>query len=86
MTPAGCHRNVPAGRGNEQFRKEEHMLWTIAVVLVILWVLGLLTGYTMGNFINFLLLIAISMVLVRVRSGGSFRKEHHYVGKNSWQH
>lgn len=59
------------------------MLWTIAVILVILWLLGLLTGYTMGNFINFLLLIAISMVLVRVRGGGSFRKEeHHYVGKN----
>ena len=58
------------------------MLWTVAVVLVILWLLGLLTGYTMGNFINFLLLIAISMVLVRVRGGGSFRKEHHYVGKN----
>ena len=42
------------------------MLWTIAVVLVILWLLGLVTGYTMGNFIHILLVIAIIMVLVRV--------------------
>jgi hypothetical protein len=47
------------------------MLWTISVVLVILWLLGSVSGYTMGNFIHFLLLIAISIVLVRVRSGGS---------------
>jgi hypothetical protein len=45
------------------------MLWTIAVVLIILWLLGLLTGYTMGNFIHVLLVVAIIMVLVRVISG-----------------
>jgi hypothetical protein len=55
------------------------MLWTIAVVLVILWLLGSVSGYTMGNFIHFLLLIAISIVLVRVRSGGSLRKDYPYV-------
>ena len=42
------------------------MLWTIAVVLVILWLLGLVSGYTMGNFIHILLVIAIIVVLVRV--------------------
>jgi hypothetical protein len=52
------------------------MLWTIAVVLVILWLLGSVSGYTMGNFIHFLLLLAISIVLVRVRGGGSFRKDY----------
>ena len=41
------------------------MLWTIAVVLVILWMLGLVSGYTMGNFIHILLVIAIIVVLVR---------------------
>jgi hypothetical protein len=41
-------------------------LWTIAVVLVILWLLGLVTGYTMGNFIHILLVIAIIVVLVSV--------------------
>ena len=45
------------------------MLWTIAVVLVILWLLGLVTGYTMGNFIHVLLVIALIVVLVRVIQG-----------------
>ncbi len=45
------------------------MLWTIAVVLVILWLLGLITGYTMGNFIHILLVIAIIVVLVNVIGG-----------------
>ena len=45
------------------------MLWTIAVVLIILWMLGLVSGYTMGNFIHILLIIAIVVVLVRVIQG-----------------
>ena len=45
------------------------MLWTIAVVLVVLWLLGLVTGYTMGNFIHILLVIAIVIVLVRIIQG-----------------
>jgi hypothetical protein len=49
--------------------KEDHMLWTIAVILVILWLLGLVSGYTMGNFIHILLVIAIVVVLIRVIQG-----------------
>jgi hypothetical protein len=45
------------------------MLYTIALVLVILWLLGLVTGTTMGGFIHILLVIAIVMVLLRVISG-----------------
>jgi hypothetical protein len=45
------------------------MLWTIAVVLVILWLLGIVSGYTIGNFIHILLVIAIIVVLVRVIQG-----------------
>jgi hypothetical protein len=45
------------------------MLYTIALVLVILWLLGLVTGTTMGGFINVLLVIAIIVVLLRVISG-----------------
>ena len=45
------------------------MLWTIAVILVILWLLGLVTSYTMGGFIHVLLVIAIVVVLVRVITG-----------------
>jgi hypothetical protein len=45
------------------------MLWTIAVVLVILWLLGLVSSYTMGGFIHILLVLAIIVVLVRVIQG-----------------
>jgi len=45
------------------------MLWTIAVIFLILWLLGLVTGYTLGNFIHILLVIAIIVVLVRVIQG-----------------
>jgi hypothetical protein len=45
------------------------MLWTIAVVLLILWLLGLVTSYTMGGFIHILLVIAIVVILINVISG-----------------
>lgn len=45
------------------------MLWTIAVVLLVLWALGLVTAHAMGGFIHVLLVIAIVVVLVRVISG-----------------
>jgi hypothetical protein len=45
------------------------MLWTIVVVLVILWLLGLVTSYTMGGLIHTLLVIAIVVVLIRVITG-----------------
>ncbi len=47
------------------------MLWTIAVVLVVLWLLGLVTSYTMGGFIHILLVAAVIVVLVRVIQGRS---------------
>jgi hypothetical protein len=45
------------------------MLYTIALILIILWLLGLVSGYTMGNFIYILLVVAIIMILVRVIQG-----------------
>ena len=45
------------------------MLWTVAVVLLVLWALGLVTSYTMGGFIHFLLVIAIVVVLINVIQG-----------------
>ena len=44
-------------------------MWTIAVVLLLLWVLGLVSSYTMGGFIHILLVLAIVVVLIRVISG-----------------
>ena len=45
------------------------MLYTIATVLIVLWLLGLVTNYTMGGFVHVLLVIAIVMVLVNVIQG-----------------
>lgn len=45
------------------------MLWTIAVVLIVLWLLGLMTAYTLGGFIHVLLVIAIIVTLIRVIQG-----------------
>jgi len=46
------------------------MLYTIAVVLIVLWLLGLVTGYTIGSFIHILLVVAVVMILVNLISGG----------------
>jgi len=45
------------------------MLWTIAVILLVLWALGLVTSYTLGGFIHVLLVIAIVVVLINVLQG-----------------
>ena len=45
------------------------MLWTLAVVLLVLWLLGLVTSSTMGGFIHILLVVAVVMVLVRLIQG-----------------
>ena len=45
------------------------MLWTVAVVLLVLWALGLVSSYTMGGFIHVLLVIAIVVVLINVIQG-----------------
>jgi len=45
------------------------MLWTIFVILVVLWLLGMVSAYTLGGFIHLLLVIAIVVVLIRVIQG-----------------
>jgi hypothetical protein len=45
------------------------MLWTICVILIVLWLLGMVTAYTMGGLIHILLVIAIIVVLVRIIQG-----------------
>jgi len=45
------------------------MLWTIAVILLVLWALGLVPAFTMGGFIHVLLVIAIIVVLIRIIQG-----------------
>ena len=45
------------------------MLWTIAVILAILWLLGLVSSYTMGGFIHLLLVLAVVVVLIQIIQG-----------------
>jgi Family of unknown function (DUF5670) len=47
------------------------MLWTVAVVLIVLWALGLVTSYTMGGMIHILLVVALIVIAVRVIQGRS---------------
>ena len=45
------------------------MLWTIFIILIVLWLLGLISGYTIGGFIHLLLVVAIVVVLIRIIQG-----------------
>lgn len=45
------------------------MLWTIAVVLIVMWLLGLVSSYTMGGFIHILLVVAVVVVLLNLIQG-----------------
>ena len=45
------------------------MLWTVAVVLLVLWVLGLVTSYTLGGFIHILLVVAVIVLLIQIIQG-----------------
>lgn len=45
------------------------MLWTICVVLLVLWLLGMVTSYTLGGFIHILLVLAVIVLLIRVIQG-----------------
>ena len=51
--------------------EEMTMLWTVFVILMIMWLLGIATSYTLGGFIHILLLLAIASVLIRVIQGRS---------------
>jgi hypothetical protein len=45
------------------------MLWTIFVLLMVMWLLGMVTSYTLGGFIHILLLLAVAAVLIRIIQG-----------------
>jgi hypothetical protein len=47
------------------------MLWTIFVILLVLWLLGLVSGYTLGGFVHVLLIVAIVIALIRIIQGRS---------------
>lgn len=51
------------------FKGDNVMLWTIFVILLVLWLAGLMTGYTLGGILHVLLVIAVIVVLVQVLKG-----------------
>ena len=64
-----CEENQKSNAADSSQTKGDSMLWTICVVLVVLWFLGVVTAYTMGVLIHILLVIAIITVLVNVIQG-----------------
>jgi len=66
---SGAQTPVPARRMLPANKRRATMLYTIAIVLILLWALGLVSSYTIGGFIHVLLVIAIVVILLRVISG-----------------
>jgi hypothetical protein len=61
---------MPASPSRRPARlKEADMLWTIFVILLVLWLLGMVSSYTMGGFIHILLVVAIVVVLINLIQG-----------------
>jgi uncharacterized protein DUF5670 len=60
---------IQARRLQVAWQGESKMLWTIFVVLLVLWFLGLVTSYTMGGFIHILLVLAVVTLLIRLIQG-----------------
>ena len=73
---AGCRPRSGADSRMDQFvqstirvKERKNMLWTLAVILLVLWALGLVTSYTMGGLIHLLLVVALVVVVVRLIQG-----------------
>jgi hypothetical protein len=62
-------RTVADATGSRVQPREDIMLWTICVILIVLWLLGMVTSYTMGGLIHILLVIAVIVLLINVIQG-----------------
>jgi Family of unknown function (DUF5670) len=60
---------VPTKLGRGRQKEEERMLWTIFVILLVLWLLGVVSSYTVGGFIHILLVIALVVLLINIIGG-----------------
>jgi len=61
--------SVPGKSRTENQPEETNMLWTLFVVLLVLWLLGLVTSYTLGGFIHILLVLAVVALVFQLLSG-----------------
>jgi hypothetical protein len=64
-----CGRDRRSTPARAPTPKEDAMLWTIFVILMIMWLLGMVSSYTLGGFIHILLLLAIAVVLINIIQG-----------------
>ena len=55
--------------GNDSFKENKNMLWTIFVILLVMWLLGLVTAYTMGGLVHILLVIALVVLVIQLLQG-----------------
>jgi hypothetical protein len=69
LTTTAIGAGNASGGSALQNPKEKIMLYTLAVILIVLWLLGLVSGYTIGSFIHILLVVAVVMILVNLISG-----------------
>jgi hypothetical protein len=54
---------------NRQTKEKSNMLWTILVILLVLWLLGLVSGYTVGGFVHLLLVLALVIFVINLLTG-----------------
>jgi hypothetical protein len=68
-----CSRTVTpiqsAGQRHAPIEEENTMLWTIFIILLVLWFFGLVTSYTLGGFIHILLVVAVAVLLIQLIAG-----------------
>jgi hypothetical protein len=67
--PISAGRETSHSHAADVSKEDTKVLWTIAVILLVLWALGLVSSYTMGGFIHILLVAAVILVLVRIIQG-----------------
>ena len=77
----GRRNRAPAGR-ESAIGKEDHMLWTIVVILITLWLLGLVTGFSMGSFIHILFAMAVVLVLVSINQEVTVYRELRHMSRS----
>jgi hypothetical protein len=64
-----AHPGVQAGVVEEESSRRPTMLWTIFVILLVLWLLGVVSSYTLGGFIHILLVIALVVLVIQLVTG-----------------
>lgn len=69
--PRAFPKGAPPRCGRKCFRGVLPVLWTILVILLVLWLLGLVSGYTLGGFIHILLVLAVIVLIIRLLQGRS---------------